>query len=121
MLVIRGTCIGPQPAVFSEALSNHHALQRRLASLTLGTILGGAGAPAIATALFDATGTSRLITVTSPRCRRCPGWHAGIERDVAREPAFAVAEPNGNGSSGALEPKVGQFGQTTRRVDLAVT
>ena len=63
MLVIQGAYIGPQPAVFSELFPTATRYSGVSLSLTLGTILGGAVAPAIATALFDATGTSRLITV----------------------------------------------------------
>jgi len=63
MLVIQGAYIGPQPAVFSELFPTAMRYSGASLSLTLGTILGGAVAPAVATALFDATGTSRLITV----------------------------------------------------------
>jgi MFS family permease len=63
MLVIQGAYIGPQPAVFSELFPTATRYSGVSLSLTVGTILGGALAPAIATALFNATGTSRLITV----------------------------------------------------------
>jgi MFS family permease len=63
MLVIQGAYIGPQPAVFSELFPTATRYSGVSISLTLGTILGGALAPAIATALFDASGSSRLITV----------------------------------------------------------
>ena len=63
ILVIQGAYIGPQPAVFSELFPTATRYSGASLSLTLGTVLGGAVAPAIATALFNATGTSRLITV----------------------------------------------------------
>jgi MFS family permease len=63
MLVIQGAYIGPQPAVFAELFPTAIRYSGVSLSLTLGTILGGAVAPAIATALFDLTGTSRYITV----------------------------------------------------------
>jgi metabolite-proton symporter len=63
ILVIQGAYIGPQPAVFSELFPTATRYSGASLSLTLGTILGGAIAPAIATALFNATGTSRLITI----------------------------------------------------------
>jgi metabolite-proton symporter len=63
ILVMQGAYIGPQPAVFSELFPTATRYSGASLSLTLGTVLGGAVAPAIATALFDATGTSRLITV----------------------------------------------------------
>ena len=63
MLVLQGAYIGPQPAVFSELFSTATRYSGASLSLTLGTIAGGALAPAIATTLFNATGDSRLITV----------------------------------------------------------
>jgi MFS family permease len=63
MLVIQGAYLGPQPAVFSELFPTATRYSGVSLSLTVGTILGGALAPTIATALFNATGTSRLITV----------------------------------------------------------
>ena len=63
ILVMQGAYIGPQPAVFSELFPTATRYSGASLSLTLGTVLGGAVAPAIATALFNATGTSLLITV----------------------------------------------------------
>jgi MFS family permease len=63
ILIIQGAYIGPQPAVFSELFPAATRYSGASISLTLGTVLGGAVAPAIATALFDASGSSRLITV----------------------------------------------------------
>ena len=63
ILVLQGAYIGPQPAVFSELFPTATRYSGVSLSLTLGTILGGAVAPALATALFDASGSSRLITV----------------------------------------------------------
>ena len=63
MLVLQGAYIGPQPAVFSELFPTAIRYSGASLSLTLGTILGGALAPAIATSLFSATGNSSLVTV----------------------------------------------------------
>jgi MFS family permease len=63
ILIIQGAYIGPQPAVFSELFPATTRYSGVSLSLTLGTILGGALSPAIATSLFNATGNSTLITV----------------------------------------------------------
>jgi MFS family permease len=63
MLLIQGAYIGPQPAVFSELFPTPIRYSGASLSLTLGTIVGGAPAPAIATALYGAGGSSRLITI----------------------------------------------------------
>jgi len=63
ILVLQGAYIGPQPAVFSELFPTTIRYSGASLSLTLGTILGGALAPAIATTLFSAAGNSRLVTV----------------------------------------------------------
>ena len=63
ILVIQGAYIGPQPAVFAELFPTATRYSGASLSLTLGTILGGALSPAIATSLFSATGNSSLITV----------------------------------------------------------
>ena len=62
MLVIQGAYIGPQPAVFSELFPTTLRYSGASLSLTLGTLLGGAIAPSVATALFGLTGTSQYIT-----------------------------------------------------------
>jgi metabolite-proton symporter len=63
MLFIQGLYVGPQPAVFSELFPTAVRYSGASLSLTLGTILGGALAPMIATSLFGLTGTSWPITV----------------------------------------------------------
>jgi len=63
MLLIQGLYIGPQPAVFAELFPAAVRYSGASLSLTLATILGGALAPATATALFGVTGDSSLITV----------------------------------------------------------
>ena len=63
ILVIQGAYIGPQPAVFAELFPTATRYSGASLSLTLGTILGGALSPAIATSLFSASGNSSLITV----------------------------------------------------------
>jgi metabolite-proton symporter len=63
MLVLQGAYIGPQPAVFSELFPTAIRYSGASLSLTLGTILGGAVAPAVATTLFSAAGNSSLVTV----------------------------------------------------------
>jgi len=63
ILMIQGPYIGTQPAVFSELFPTATRYSGASLSLTLGTILGGALSPAIATYLFSATGNSSLITL----------------------------------------------------------
>ncbi|HEY1306304.1 MAG TPA: MFS transporter [Vicinamibacterales bacterium] len=63
MLVVQGAYIGPQPAVFSELFPTTTRYSGASLALTLGTIVGGAPAPSIATALYQAAGSSRLITI----------------------------------------------------------
>ena len=62
MFLVQGAYIGPQPAVFSELFPAAIRYSGASLSLTLGTILGGALAPAIATTLYNAAGNSRLVT-----------------------------------------------------------
>jgi hypothetical protein len=62
MLVVQGLYIGPQPAVFAELFPAAVRYSGASLSLTLATILGGALAPATATALYGVTGDSSLIT-----------------------------------------------------------
>jgi hypothetical protein len=63
MLVIQGFYLGPQPAVFAELFPTALRYSGASLSLTLGTIIGGAIAPIVATYLFSLTRTSTLITV----------------------------------------------------------
>jgi metabolite-proton symporter len=63
MLVIQGAYIGTQPAVFAELFPPAVRYSGTSLANTLGTIAGGALAPFIATALYDATGTSTGIAV----------------------------------------------------------
>ena len=63
MLLIQGFYLGPQPAVFAELFPTTVRYSGASLSLTLGTIVGGAIAPIVATYLFSLTGTSTLITV----------------------------------------------------------
>jgi metabolite-proton symporter len=63
MLAVQGAYIGPQPAVFSELFPAPIRYSGASLSLTLGTIVGGAPAPFIATALYGAAGSSRLVTI----------------------------------------------------------
>jgi metabolite-proton symporter len=62
MLLIQGAYIGTQPAVFAALFPTALRFSGASLALTLGTIVGGALAPSIAVALFNATGTSTLIT-----------------------------------------------------------
>jgi metabolite-proton symporter len=62
MFLVQGAYIGPQPAVFSELFPAAIRYSGASLSLTLGTILGGALAPVIATTLYNAAGNSRLVT-----------------------------------------------------------
>jgi metabolite-proton symporter len=63
MMALQGTYIGPQPAVFSELFPTRVRFSGASMSLQLGTIVGGAPAPFIATYLFGINGTSSLVTV----------------------------------------------------------
>ena len=61
MLVLQAAYIGTQPAVFSELFTPAIRYSGASLSNTLGTILGGAPAPFVAAALYDAAGTSRAV------------------------------------------------------------
>jgi MFS family permease len=58
MLIIQGAYIGTQPAVFAELFPPAVRYSGTSLANTLGTIVGGAPAPFIAAALYEATGTS---------------------------------------------------------------
>jgi hypothetical protein len=62
MLVVQGAYIGPQAAVYSELFPTAVRYSGASLSITLGTLLGGAIAPFVATALFSTTGNSWPIT-----------------------------------------------------------
>jgi MFS family permease len=62
MLAIQGAYIGTQPAVFAELFPPEIRFSGASLALTLGTIVGGAPAPFIATALAGARGDSTLVT-----------------------------------------------------------
>jgi MFS family permease len=62
MLILQGLYIGPQPAVFSELFPATVRYSGTSLSLTLGTILGGAPAPAIAASLYGLSHSSWPIT-----------------------------------------------------------
>ena len=63
MLLLQGAYIGTQPAVFSELFPASLRYSGASLSNTLGTIIGGAPAPFIAAALYDAYGSSTAIGV----------------------------------------------------------
>ena len=63
MMFLQGAYLGPQPAIFSELFPTAIRYSGASLSLTLGTILGGALAPFIATTLYGVTGNSSLVTV----------------------------------------------------------
>jgi metabolite-proton symporter len=62
MLIIQGGYVGPQAAVFSELFPTAVRYSGASLSITLGTLLGGAIAPFVATALFSTTGNSWPVT-----------------------------------------------------------
>jgi MFS family permease len=62
MMFLQGAYLGPQPAVFSELFPPETRYSGASLSLTLGTILGGALAPFIATTLYGLRGDSWLVT-----------------------------------------------------------
>jgi MFS family permease len=61
MLLLQGAYIGTQPAVFAELFPPAVRYSGASLSNTLGTILGGAPAPFIAAALYDAYGSSAAV------------------------------------------------------------
>jgi hypothetical protein len=63
MLIIQGAYIGTQPAVFAELFPASLRYSGASLSNTLGTIVGGAPAPVIAAALYDASGSSTAVGV----------------------------------------------------------
>jgi MFS family permease len=63
MLVIQGAYIGPQPAIFSELFPTEVRYSGASLSLTLGTLVGGAIAPIVATSLYGLRGDSRFVTI----------------------------------------------------------
>jgi len=63
MLLVQGSYIGPQAAVFAEAFPASVRYSGASLSITMGTIFGGAIAPLLATALYGATGNSWPITM----------------------------------------------------------
>ena len=62
MLLVQGAYIGPQAAVFAESFPAPIRYSGASLSITLGTILGGAIAPFLATALYGVAGSSWPIT-----------------------------------------------------------
>jgi metabolite-proton symporter len=63
MMFLQGAYLGPQPAVFAELFPAATRYSGASLSLTLGTIMGGALAPFIATTLYGISGNSSLVTV----------------------------------------------------------
>jgi MFS family permease len=62
MLVLQGAYIGTQPAFFAELFPAAIRYSGASLSNTLGTILGGAPAPFVAAALFNASGNSQGVS-----------------------------------------------------------
>ena len=62
LLVVQGAYVGPQAAVFAELFPAGHRYSGASLSITLGTVLGGAIAPFVATALYSTTGNSWPVT-----------------------------------------------------------
>lgn len=62
MLVLQAAYIGPQPAFFAELFPTEIRYSGASLCLQLGTILGGAVFPLVATALYGATGSSWPVT-----------------------------------------------------------
>jgi MFS family permease len=60
--LLQGAYIGTQPAVFAELFPTAVRYSGASLSFTLATIIGGAPAPLIATALFGVAGNSTLMT-----------------------------------------------------------
>ena len=62
MLIIQGAYVGPQAALFAELFPAAIRYSGASLSITAGTLLGGAIAPFVATALFSSTGNSWPVT-----------------------------------------------------------
>jgi hypothetical protein len=62
MMVLQGPYMGSQPAAFSELFPAVVRYSGASLSVSIGTIIGGATAPLVATTLFDQAGNSSLIT-----------------------------------------------------------
>ncbi len=63
MLIVQGMYIGPQAAVFAELFPATYRYSGASLSITLGTLLGGAITPFVATALYGAFGGSWAVTI----------------------------------------------------------
>jgi len=63
MLVVQGMYIGPQAAVFAELFPSSFRYSGASLSITLGTLLGGAITPFVATALYSEFGSSLPVTI----------------------------------------------------------
>jgi MFS family permease len=63
MLAVQGMYIGPQAAVFAELFPAAFRYSGASLSITLGTLLGGAIAPFVATALYGTFHNSWPITI----------------------------------------------------------
>ena len=63
ILFVQGIYIGPQAAAFAELFPPAVRYSGASLSITIGTVLGGAIAPFVATALYSTTGNSRPVTV----------------------------------------------------------
>ncbi len=83
-LFVQGLYLGPQPALFAELFPAATRYSGASLSLTLGTILGGAVAPFIATALYGLAGSSRLVTLYVT-ATALVSWLAALRLRVAHE------------------------------------
>jgi MFS family permease len=63
MLAVQGMYIGPQAAVFAELFPAEYRYSGASLSITLGTLLGGAITPVVATALYGTFGNSWAVTI----------------------------------------------------------
>jgi hypothetical protein len=63
MLAVQGMYIGPQAAVFAELFPAAYRYSGASLSITLGTLLGGAITPVVATALYGTFGNSWAVTI----------------------------------------------------------
>ena len=63
ILFVQGIYIGPQAAAFAELFPPAVRYSGASLSITIGTVLGGAIAPLVATALYSMTGNSWPVTV----------------------------------------------------------
>jgi MFS family permease len=92
MFVLQAAYIGPQPALFAELFPAAVRYSGASLSLQVGTILGGAVFPLVATALYGATGSSWSVTgYAVVLALLALGCQLGLEETYQRDLAGNIA------------------------------